>query len=180
MIPVPFDMRPQQTKQKQSSEKLSENSRHVRPKIEHSHQDWDSFFLFLKTCTCLCYLYLQCYIMYYIIYFWFCVIYLLLPIFKPQEVHCWPIRELFMVAYDWPRAGQPGFDSQWEMGSFPLSPCSYRFWGPPTLLTNKCWRLFPKGYSDCSMKLTSQFHRVPRLKMHEYLDPHTSSHCGIN
>jgi hypothetical protein len=55
--------------------------------------------------------------MYYIIYFGFFVVYLLLPIFKPQEVRCWPIRELFMVVYEWPQAGEPGFDfgGRWDL-----------------------------------------------------------------
>jgi len=45
-----------------------------------------------------------------------------------------------------------------------LSPCPERFWGPPSLLSNAYQGLFPWGYSDRGVKLTTRPHLVTRSK----------------
>jgi hypothetical protein len=45
--------------------------------------------------------------------------------------------------------------------------CSYRFWGPPNLLSDGYQGLFPRGYSGQGVKLTTHLSLVPRSRMVE-------------
>jgi hypothetical protein len=47
---------------------------------------------------------------------------------------------------------------------FSSTPCADRLWGPPCLLSNGYWGLFPRGYSGRGMKLTTHLHLVPGSK----------------
>jgi hypothetical protein len=46
-----------------------------------------------------------------------------------------------------------------------------RFWGPPSLLSNGYWRLFPQGKSDRGVKLTTYLWLVPRSRKCGSLHP---------